>query len=102
MASPPINTNNSPRDDTDSPPQRHAGKVGYGPYFHAGPVSSLNFYQGYSFSCLIFSKTLEDKIMGLKEVVVGKLTQNPEKVSHGHQILTGEEKRKKLTGEVRI
>ena len=40
--------------------------------------------------------------MGLKEEIVGKLTRNSERVSHGHEILTGEEKRKKLTGEVRF
>ena len=35
-------TNNSPRNGTDNdslPEQRHAGKVGYGPNFHPGPVS---------------------------------------------------------------
>ncbi|KAF8802503.1 hypothetical protein BYT27DRAFT_7172964 [Phlegmacium glaucopus] len=74
--------NNKSINATDSlPEQRHAGKVGYGPTFTTGP-------------------TLGDKIMGLKEEIAGKLTRNPEKVKHGHDILTGEEKRKKLTGEV--
>ncbi|KAF8150725.1 hypothetical protein B0H34DRAFT_801654 [Crassisporium funariophilum] len=66
-------------DSSDMPVQRHAGQVGYGPNYHAGP-------------------TLEDKIMGLKEELEGKITRNPERVHHGHDILSGEDRRKKLTG----
>jgi hypothetical protein len=45
---------------------------------------------------------LEDRVIGLKEELIGKVTRNPERVRHGHEVLTGEEKRKKLTGTVRI
>lgn len=51
---------------------------------------------------VLFSKTLGDKILGLKEQIAGKLTQNPERLSRGRDILSGEERRKKLTGEVCI
>ncbi|KAF9048559.1 hypothetical protein BJ165DRAFT_1526003 [Panaeolus papilionaceus] len=66
--------------DENLPPQLHAGKVGYGPNYRAGP-------------------TLEEKVAGLKEELLGKVTHNKERVHHGHEIRTGEEKRKKMTGE---
>ncbi|KIM40576.1 hypothetical protein M413DRAFT_446010 [Hebeloma cylindrosporum] len=66
--------------EPDMPAQRHAGKVGLGPNYHAGP-------------------TLEDKVVGVKEEVLGKITHKPERIQHGHEVLTGEERRKKLTGE---
>jgi hypothetical protein len=56
--------------------QRHAGKVGYGPNY-AGP-------------------TFEDKVVGLKEELVGNVAHNPERFHHAHEVLTGEERRKKL------
>ncbi|PPQ89336.1 hypothetical protein CVT25_003173 [Psilocybe cyanescens] len=66
--------------DTTYPEQIHAGKVGYGPNYRTGP-------------------SLEDKIQGLKEELKGKVTRNSELVEHGRQVKSGEEKRKKLTGE---
>ncbi|KDR78954.1 hypothetical protein GALMADRAFT_64291 [Galerina marginata CBS 339.88] len=66
---------------SDYPEQLHAGKVGYGPNYRAGP-------------------SLEDKIQGLKEELKGKVTHKPDLVQHGREVMSGEEKRKKLTGEV--
>ena len=39
-------------------------------------------------------------MMGIKEEIKGKLTRNPERVQHGREIKTGEERQKKITGEV--
>jgi len=41
---------------------------------------------------------LADKITGLAEEIRGKLTHNPALVRHGHEIFSGEAKRKKLLG----
>jgi hypothetical protein len=53
MAAAPTNTDSNPTGTTDDglPEQRHAGKVGYGPNYVAGPVSSLSIIQCYAFSC---------------------------------------------------
>ncbi|KAJ7267401.1 hypothetical protein C8J57DRAFT_1469628 [Mycena rebaudengoi] len=59
----------------DYPEQKHAGKVGLGPNFSDKPG-------------------LSDKIVGLKEQVIGKLTKNPELATHGHDLKTGELKKK--------
>ncbi|KAF5327531.1 hypothetical protein D9619_004368 [Psilocybe cf. subviscida] len=69
-----------PPGEEDLPEQLHAGKVGYGPNYHRGP-------------------TLEDKMMGIKEEIKGKLTRNSERVEHGREIKSGKEREKKLTGE---
>ncbi|PPQ69184.1 hypothetical protein CVT24_000032 [Panaeolus cyanescens] len=66
--------------DEDLPPQLHAGKVGYGPNYRTGP-------------------TLEEKVVGLKEELLGKVTHNKERIRHGHEVRSGEEKRKKMSGE---
>ncbi|KAF9526346.1 hypothetical protein CPB83DRAFT_857942 [Crepidotus variabilis] len=70
----------APMQDEDLPEQKHVGKVGYGPNYHAGP-------------------TLEDKVGGLKEELLGKIQRKPERIEHGHEIRSGEERRKKLTGD---
>ncbi|PPQ88186.1 hypothetical protein CVT25_005151 [Psilocybe cyanescens] len=61
------------------PVQRHAGKVGYGPNFSSGAG-------------------LIDKVTGLATEIKGKATHNPALVHHGHEIFTGEAKRKKILG----
>ncbi|CAA7266880.1 unnamed protein product [Cyclocybe aegerita] len=67
-------------DGTSYPEQRHAGQVGYGPNYHTGP-------------------TLEEKVAGLKEELMGKVTRSPARVQHGRELLSGEERRKKLSDE---
>ncbi|KAF5310000.1 hypothetical protein D9619_010408 [Psilocybe cf. subviscida] len=52
-------------------------KVGYGPNFNSGA-------------------TVADNIHGLAYEVWGKLTHNPDKIREGHEIFSGERKRKKL------
>ncbi|TFK60934.1 hypothetical protein BDN72DRAFT_850146 [Pluteus cervinus] len=59
------------------PPQKHAGKVGYGPHFHEGP----GFFE---------------KMGGFKETMLGKMTHNHDKAEHGHDKMTGELKHKEL------
>lgn len=46
------------------PPQRHAGAVGYGPNYKTGP-------------------SLGDKVGGMTEKIIGKVTKNEEKIHHG-------------------
>jgi len=41
-------------------------------------------------------------VVGLKEELIGKLTRNPERFRHGREMLTGEERRRKLTGAVSV
>ncbi|KAJ3504154.1 hypothetical protein NLJ89_g8085 [Agrocybe chaxingu] len=72
------NTGSPSRDGTSYPEQRHAGRVGYGPNYHTGP-------------------TLEEKVAGLKEEFIGKVTRSPARVQHGRELLSGEERRKKLS-----
>jgi len=48
------------------------------------------------------SQTIQEKITGLKEELKGKVKHDPELVRHGREIRTGEEKRKKTTGEVKF
>ncbi|PPQ64570.1 hypothetical protein CVT26_001968 [Gymnopilus dilepis] len=74
------NSQSQPGTNEAYPEQKHAGAVGYGPNYRAGP-------------------TLEEKIEGLKDELKGKITRKPELVQHGKEILSGEERRKKLTGE---
>ncbi|KAF4610047.1 hypothetical protein D9613_010664 [Agrocybe pediades] len=61
------------------PEQRHAGKIGYGPNFNTGAG-------------------LGDKLIGLAEEIRGKLTGNRDLVRHGHDVFSGESKRRKLLG----
>ncbi|KAF9561989.1 hypothetical protein CPC08DRAFT_707032 [Agrocybe pediades] len=89
-AQPTVNPSTAPKDTSNStgpaggdssyPEQKHAGRVGLGPNYRAGA-------------------TLEDKIKGLKEELKGKVTHKPELVEHGRELISGEERRKKLTGE---
>ncbi|KAL8292170.1 hypothetical protein RQP46_001636 [Phenoliferia psychrophenolica] len=58
------------------PEQKHAGKVGYGPNYHQGPTTS-------------------DKLSGMKDIVKGKITKNPELVEEGKLRKTGELQEKK-------
>ena len=44
-------------------------------------------------------QTLTDKVVGLKDVTIGKLKHNPEQVQHGKEQRSGELKRKKLEGD---
>lgn len=37
-----------------------------------------------------------DKVTGYKEELIGKLFHNPQKAQHGHDLRTGELKRKEL------
>ncbi|KAG5341466.1 hypothetical protein C0989_010223 [Termitomyces sp. Mn162] len=57
------------------PPQRHAGKVGYGPQYHIGP-------------------TIGEKVKGYEEELKGHLTHNHALVEHGRMMVSGELKRK--------
>jgi len=41
-------------------------------------------------------------VKGLKEELKGKITHKPDLVEHGRELRSGEERRKKLTGEVTI
>ena len=41
-------------------------------------------------------------MIGFKEELIGKITHNPERYQHGKEVLTGEERRKKLVGSVGI
>ncbi|KAI0729200.1 hypothetical protein C8Q72DRAFT_778626 [Fomitopsis betulina] len=70
------------RDDTDAengsdgyPEQRHAGAVGLGPEFGRGVTTG-------------------DKIEGYKEELKGKILRKPDVVQHGHDLRTGELKRR--------
>jgi len=54
---------------------RHAGQIGVGPNFHAGPGTG-------------------EKLTGLKEVVQGKLTGNTELAETGQMRRTGELKKR--------
>ncbi|KAF8901163.1 hypothetical protein CPB84DRAFT_1777889 [Gymnopilus junonius] len=62
------------------PPQRHAGKVGYGPNLPDDP-------------------NLIDRVVGLVDELKGKVTHNPDLVQHGHEIYTGEAKIKEILGD---
>ncbi|KAF8578932.1 hypothetical protein K439DRAFT_1638425 [Ramaria rubella] len=64
------------------PEQKHAGAVGYGPDF-----ANKN------------RTTMGDKIAGLKEELVGKITKNPELVQKGHDRKTGELKKREHEDE---
>ncbi|KAF9479820.1 hypothetical protein BDN70DRAFT_664111 [Pholiota conissans] len=65
---------------TDYPVQQHAGKVGYGPNYNA-------------------DAGIVDKVEGLTEEIVGKVTHNPKLIHKGHELHTGELKRRELLGE---
>lgn len=58
-------------DEDGYPVQQHAGKVGYGPNYHAGP-------------------TVGDKIEGVKDIIKGKILKKPELVEEGRLKKTGE------------
>jgi len=55
---------------SEYPPQRHAGAVGYGPNYRTGPSTG-------------------DKLGGMKEKIVGKITKNEGKVHHGEARAAG-------------
>ncbi|KAI0715018.1 hypothetical protein C8Q76DRAFT_444332 [Earliella scabrosa] len=57
------------------PPQRHAGAVGLGPEYAKGA-------------------TTEDKLAGYKEELKGTILHKPDLVQHGHDLRTGDLKRK--------
>ncbi|KAF9788435.1 hypothetical protein BJ322DRAFT_1106428 [Thelephora terrestris] len=63
--------------DPDYPPQHHAGAVGLGPEFAKGA-------------------SIDEKVDGLKQEIVGKIKRDPELVEHGRDLRTGELKRKKM------
>ncbi|KZO95780.1 hypothetical protein CALVIDRAFT_564442 [Calocera viscosa TUFC12733] len=73
-------TKEPPPPEEDYPPQLHAGKVGYGPMYQAGP--------GFA-----------DRVGGFKEELKGKITHNAELTQHGHEKMTGELKRKEVEGD---
>jgi len=66
--------------DGDLPPQRHAGKVGYGPNYQSGP-------------------SVGDKITGVKEQVLGKVKNDPDLVQKGQDRLDGTLKEKEQAEE---
>ncbi|KAF9028901.1 hypothetical protein BDZ89DRAFT_951019 [Hymenopellis radicata] len=66
---------------SEYPEQRHAGAIGYGPNYHAGP-------------------TMTDKIVGMKEVVKGKVTKNPDLIQHGQERKTGVLQQKERESDV--
>ncbi|KAG6864663.1 hypothetical protein C0991_008000 [Blastosporella zonata] len=89
-ANPSTNATDSPSDSgrastgsntTAYPPQRHAGKVGYGPAYHTGP-------------------SLGDKIKGYEEELKGHLTHNHALTEHGRELVSGEMKRKEHEQEM--
>jgi len=85
----------------DLPPQRHAGQVGYGPNYNPDAVATVSDIHS-KLLMLKVSQTIQEKITGLKEELKGKAKHNPELVKHGHEIRSGENKRKKITGEVKF
>ncbi|KAG2129551.1 uncharacterized protein EDB93DRAFT_114613 [Suillus bovinus] len=62
-------------DDSQIPPQRHAGATGLGPLYGQGAG-------------------LGDKLGGLQEEIKGTITKNPELVEHGRERRTGILKKK--------
>ncbi|OCH89181.1 hypothetical protein OBBRIDRAFT_836030 [Obba rivulosa] len=62
--------------DEAYPEQRHAGAIGYGPGYAKGAPTS-------------------DKIAGFKDVVKGKILRKPDVVQYGHELRTGEIKKKR-------
>ncbi|PFH48573.1 hypothetical protein AMATHDRAFT_49398 [Amanita thiersii Skay4041] len=75
-SSPPSQADKSPQ-NSEYPEQRHAGKVGYGPNFTMQP-------------------SISDRFEGLYEEAKAKLTHNEALHKHGHDLRTGELKRKQL------
>ncbi|EJF67162.1 hypothetical protein DICSQDRAFT_47591 [Dichomitus squalens LYAD-421 SS1] len=67
----------SSTEDSAYPPQRHAGAVGYGPEYGKGAGTS-------------------DKLQGFQEEVKGKVLRKPDLVQHGHEMRTGQLKKKQL------
>ncbi|KAI0343826.1 hypothetical protein BDW22DRAFT_1328852 [Trametopsis cervina] len=66
-------------DEEGYPPQKHAGAIGLGPEY--GKMREA---------------TTGDKVVGIKDEIVGKITRNQDKAQHGHEQRTGELKRKKF------
>ncbi|KAH7099961.1 hypothetical protein BKA62DRAFT_588854, partial [Auriculariales sp. MPI-PUGE-AT-0066] len=62
--------------DKDYPEQIHAGKIGVGP-----SIADRNH------------ATFGEKVAGLKQVIVGKVTRKPETVEHGRDMMSGAAKR---------
>ncbi|EMD36282.1 hypothetical protein CERSUDRAFT_74298 [Gelatoporia subvermispora B] len=65
--------------DQTYPEQRHAGAVGYGPEYGKGASTG-------------------DKFEGYKTELKGKILKKPDLVQHGHEMRTGELKKKALEG----
>jgi hypothetical protein len=91
----------STEDEQGLPPQLHAGRVGYGPNYHPEPVRLFPVPSFETVDAKVL-QTIEDKFTGLKEELKGKVKHDPELVKHGHSVRIGEEKQKKLTGEVQF
>jgi len=75
VANPPSGGEPASIDGEEYPPQLHTGKVGYGPNYHQGPTTS-------------------DKFTGFKEEIVGGVKRDQELKQHGHDLRTGEIKRR--------
>ena len=83
----------SPTDNhSEYPPQRHAGAVGYGPEYGKGAVCLSVFFGPTSTN--EYQQSTGDKLEGLKEELKGKIMHEPDLVQHGHDLRTGELKRK--------
>ncbi|CAL1710872.1 unnamed protein product [Somion occarium] len=78
-ATTPAPSTTAPSND-EYPEQRHAGRVGLGPNYGKGASGG-------------------DKLAGWKEELAGKITRNPDKVHHGHDLRTGELKKKEQEEE---
>ena len=83
------------------PPQRHAGAVGYGPEYGKGAVCMLSVETSTQDLNARLQST-GDKLEGLKEEMKGKVLHKPDLVQHGHDLRTGELKRKQMENDVRI
>jgi hypothetical protein len=81
------------------PEQKHAGRVGYGPEYNKGPVS---FPVDTSRASTDHCQDLGERVRGLKEVVKGEVTRNPDLVEQGHERETGELKQKERDKSLRV
>lgn len=80
------------------PTQRHAGKVGYGPTYHEGPVCISYESGSVLYSSLLSCQTIADKVAGYKKELHGKIARKPQLVKEGHDKITGEAKRREKEG----
>ncbi len=51
---------------------------------------------------ILLEKTLEEKAVGLKEELKGKIKHDSDLVKHGRDLRSGEAKRRKMRGEVTL